>query len=82
VYDKPMAKTGETEIGGIAVSGGQAKAYYVTRNGITTEITRGKYAKTSFSQLFSGCTELIQAFPDPEFSDFAEHILYFEKFCQ
>lgn len=82
VYDKPMAKTGETEIGGIAVSGGQAKAYYVIRDGVTTEITRGKYAKAYFPLLFSGCPELMKSFPDPEFADFAEHVLYFEKFCQ
>lgn len=82
VYDKPMAKTGETEIGGIAVSGGQAKAYYVIRDGVTTEISRGKYAKTFFPLLFSGCPELIAAFPDPEFADFAEHVLYFETKCR
>jgi hypothetical protein len=81
VYDKPMAKTGETEIGGIAVSGGQAKAYYVIRDGVTTEITRGKYAKAFFPLLFSDCPDLVAAFPDPEFADFAEHVLYFEKFC-
>lgn len=82
VFDKPMAKTGNTSIGGLAVSGGEAKAYYVIQNGATIEINRRKYAKEFFKQLFSGCPEMEKAYPDPDFADFAEHLVYFEKICK
>ena len=81
VFDKPNAKTGDTSIGGIAVSGGEAKAYYVIQNGVTFEITRKKYAKEFFKQLFPDCPEMDKTYPDPDFADFAVHILYYEKMC-
>ncbi len=82
VYDKPMAKTGETSVGGIAVSGGEARAYFILKDGVTLEITRGKYAREYFKQLFSGCPDLLKAYPEPEFADFAEHVLYYERLCK
>jgi hypothetical protein len=82
VFDKPIAKTGETSINGIAVSGGEARAYYVVANGETLEVTKGKYAKEYFAKLFGSCSEMATEFPKPEFDDFATHVLYFEKICK
>ncbi len=81
VFDDPIAKTGNMSIGGIAVSGGEAKAYFIIQNGATFEIIRKKYAKEYFKQLFSTCPEMDKSYPDPDFADFAEHILYYDKMC-
>lgn len=82
VFDKPIAKTGETSINGIAVSGGEARAYFVVANGETLEITKGKYAREYFAKLFGSCPEMAAEFPKPDFDDFALHVVYFEKVCK
>lgn len=82
VYEKPSAKTGETSINNVAVSGGEARAYFVLINGEVLEINRMRYAREFFPKIFSSCPDLIREFPDPSFQDFAVHVMYFEKFCK
>ena len=82
VYDKPGAKTGETSVNGIAVSGGSAKAYYVKKGGKTYEITRLKYRKGQFKELFGDCPGMIRFYRVPEFAMFAEHVLYYQMNCR
>lgn len=81
VFDKPMAKTGETSVGGISLSGGEARAYFVVARGVTTEITRGRYSREFFGLLFGDCPELVKEFPDPKFQDFASHVWFSDRVC-
>jgi hypothetical protein len=82
VFDKPIAKTGETSINGIAISGGEARAYYVVAGGVTTEVTRSNYGRVAFKQLFADCPAMTGEFPDPQFADFAVHVMYYERGCR
>ena len=82
VFDKPGAKTGETSVGGMAVSGNRAKAYYIIVNGKAKEISKSKYRKGQFNELFESCPAMIQFYSKPNFSDFAQHVLYYELNCR
>ncbi len=82
VYDKPGARTGETSIGNVAVAGGEAKTYYVQKQGRTYEITRSKFKRSQFKELFSDCPQLLQFFKYPDFDDFSQHVLYYQMHCR
>jgi len=82
VYDIPGAKTGDTSVNGVAVSGSKAKAYYVTKDGQTYKISKSKYRKSQFSQLFGSCPDMDRFYPARDFDRFAEHVLYYELNCR
>lgn len=55
VYEVPNAKSAETSVDGVAVSGNKAKAYYVVKNGETIKITKKKYKKIDYELLLGDC---------------------------
>jgi len=81
VYEIPNAKTGETSIDGIAVSGNEAKAYYVVKKGETIKITKKKYKKQDFKLLFGDCQQIIDN-NEPDFKYFAEHVFFYNELCK
>lgn len=82
VYENPGAKTGETSVNGMAIKGDQAKAYFIVKNGEVKEISKNKYKKGQFEELFGDCPDLINYYSKPDFSDFAEHVLFYELKCR
>jgi len=81
VFDKPGAKTGETSVNNVAIKGGNARAYYVKKRGITYEITKSKYRRSQFKELFGDCSNMMRFYSNPDFDRFAEHVLYYELNC-
>ena len=81
VYDLPNAKSGETSIGGISVSGNQATAFLVVKNGESLKITKKKYKKQDFNLLFSDCPKIIEN-NDPDFKEFATHVYFYDQLCE
>jgi len=80
VYDLPNSKSGETSIGGIAVSGDEATAYLVVKNGESLKITKKKYKKQDFALLFSDCQKIIDN-NEPNFKEFATHVYFYDQLC-
>lgn len=81
VYDLPNARTAESFSGDIAISGDMPKAYYVVKNGETLEIKKKKYKKQDFELLFSDCPVIIEN-NKPDFKHFAEHVFFYNEYCQ
>ncbi len=80
VYDLPNSKSGESSVGGIAVSGNDATAYYVIKNGKTLKITKKKYKKQDFKMLFEDCPQIIEN-NEPDFKAFAGHVFFYNERC-
>lgn len=81
VYDLPNARTAESFSGDIAISGDMPKAFYVVKNGETLEISKKKYKKQDFELLFSDCPTIIEN-NKPDFKHFAEHVYFYNEYCQ
>lgn len=83
VYDYPSKKTSTTSVGGIAVAGGDAKAYVVSYGGETMIVDKKKYQKTYFSQLFNDCEAFHEMEEkDTRFIHFASHVFLYETACE
>lgn len=80
VYDKPGSKSGETSVGGVAVSGNQSGAYYVIKNGETLLISKKKYQKQDYQLLFGDCEKM--KIDKPNFKEFAAHVFIYESTCE
>lgn len=81
VYDIPNAKSGETTVDDVAVSGGMAKAYYVVVDGKTLRISKKKYKKQDFNLLFSKCPQVMDNYK-PDFKEFAAHVFVYNESCK
>lgn len=81
VYDRPNAKSGESSVGGIALKGNNATAYYVVKDGTTLNITKKKYKKQDFNLLFSDCQQIIDN-NEPNFKAFSEHVFFYDQLCK
>ena len=80
VYDIPGAKSGETSVGGVAVSGNTATAYYVLKNDQIYKITKSKYKKTGYALLFNDCDLMNDKKPD--FKAFSAHVFIYDQTCK
>lgn len=80
VYDLPNSKSGETTIDDIAVSGGEATAYMVVKDGNSMKITKKKYKKEGFNLLFGDC-KLVVDECKPDFKQFATHVFIYDENC-
>lgn len=81
VYDMPNARSGETSSGNIGISGNEATAYYVVKNSETLVITKKKYKKQDFELLFSDCPTITEN-NKPDFKAFAEHVFFYNEYCE
>lgn len=79
VYDLPNAKSGETSIGGVAVSGNNATAYYIVKDGKTYKISKSKYKKEGYKFLFGNCNLLNEEKPD--FKEISVHVFLYDQAC-
>lgn len=80
VYHKPNAESGETSVGGVAISGGEAKAYILVKDGKTIEMTKKDYKKGGYSELFSDCDQMNN--PKPDFKEFAVDVFTYDQDCK
>ena len=81
VYHNPRGETNVgTSVGGIPVSATIVKSYYVKKDGVVMLIERKQYDE-QFMELFGDCPELLEAYPNPKWGDFAEHVFYYDQGC-
>ena len=80
-YDAPNSKSGETSVGGIAVSGDKATAYYVVKEGESLKITKKKYKKQDYNLLFGDCEEITRNHK-PDFQEIAALVFYYDQYCK
>ncbi|PLX12434.1 MAG: hypothetical protein C0598_05970 [Marinilabiliales bacterium] len=57
------------------------KAYYVVKNNETLIISKKKYKKQDFELLFSDCPAITEN-NKPDFKNFAEHVFFYNEYCQ
>ncbi len=83
VYQNPDAnETGETSIGGLALTGGEDTSYLIVKDDAkSSKVKKGSYKK-SFPEIFEGCESLQEYQGKPKFRDFAAHVLLFNKECK
>ncbi|GAB4403710.1 MAG: hypothetical protein OHK0039_03180 [Bacteroidia bacterium] len=81
VYDDPWAQeTAGLEVGGMAVSGGNVKSYYLIRDGRAVKVFKSTYKK-EFANIYGDCPALMEAFDDIDWLDFAKHVAAHEQLC-
>jgi hypothetical protein len=82
VYDDPFAaQTAGVALGGIQMTGGNDKSFYVNYNGKTFRLFKNNYGKM-FTEFFGNCPEVKQQYKNAAWRDFAEHLYLYEKACQ
>ncbi|MDW3193332.1 MAG: hypothetical protein R8G66_13250 [Cytophagales bacterium] len=83
IYQNPDAnETGETSIGGFAVTGGEDTSYLMVKDGAkSAKVKKASYRK-SFPEIFDGCEALNEYKDKPKFRDFAAHVFLFNKECE
>lgn len=86
VYDNPIgSETGVTSIGGMDISGGDAKTYLVTKVGKEgTALVKKKDYDEHFAWLYEDCAKVADAYTDKDrkFKYFAEHIFAYDQLCE
>jgi hypothetical protein len=81
VYDDPLAaKTGGIGVGGIQVTGGDDKSFYVKWNNKTFRMKKKEYDEY-FDKFFGNCPAFKAKFPRAKWNDFEEHLYFFETQC-
>jgi hypothetical protein len=81
VYSDPFAKqTSGVTVGGVQMTGGMDKSYYVNYNGKTYRLYKKDYDK-KFKEFFGNCPEMKAKYKNGAWRDFAEHLFLFDQSC-
>ncbi len=82
VFDDPWAQeTAGVGLGGVAITGGNLKSYYLIKNGVAMKIEKSRY-KREFSEIYGDCPSMAEEFPRVEWTDFAKHVAAHEQLCE
>lgn len=82
IYHDPFAaETAGVGIGGIQVTGGIDKSYYVKVGEKTRRIFKRDYDK-DFPLFFNSCETLTKKYKDFAWRDFPDHVFFFENDCK
>jgi hypothetical protein len=82
VFDDPRAKASSgIAVGGVSLTGGNLKSYYLMRDGVAYLVTKSKYSK-EFKKIYGDCSFLAENFDKVKWLDFAEHVYAHEQNCQ
>ena len=80
VYHDPYAKeTMSAGIGGVKLAGGDAKSYYVSKEGKPAFRLKKKDYKEEFMPMWNSCKDLIKTYSDQKWSDLVKHVLAFSE---
>lgn len=83
VYNDPKAKeTASLGVAGVNVAGGNAKSYYVKKEGepIAYLLTKNDYKK-EFSLFWKGCDDLKKVASNAQWTDLPKHIIIYTENC-
>lgn len=81
VYHDPYAQeTAGVAVGGMQMTGGMEKSYYVTKDGETFKALKGKYKKEVFPALFGDSPEMMEKYEKgAAWKDFATHVFEYDQ---
>lgn len=80
VYYDPFAKqTAGLGVGGVNLTGGIAKSYFVRKTGGEMIKLEKKNYEEEFNSLYEKCPSLVEKYPDGKWRDLAEHIVEFSE---
>ena len=79
-YDPFASETSSIKMGGIKLTGGQAKSYYVSKNGETAFKLKKKNYEDEFIPLWHNCEAVIENFPKKKWSNLTQHIITYSNF--
>lgn len=84
VFDDPRAsETMGLGVGGVRMTGGFLKSYYIVRDGKAVKVAKKDYEKEFFPQFFGDCPAVMEAFGDDiDWKDFAAHVYLYEQKCE
>jgi hypothetical protein len=81
VYDDPFAaQTAGIGVGGMQMTGGQDKSYYVNYNGKTFRMYKRDYDRL-FTEFFGKCPDVMTGFKNHAWRNFAQHLFIYEQNC-
>ena len=82
VFENPYAtESFAPSVGGIQVAGGDDKSYYVQKGNAPAYLLSKKDFKKS-KDIFSGCDNFSNKFPELKWSDFEEAVFFYNANCQ
>ena len=81
VYDDPFAaQTAGIGVGGMQMTGGMDKSFYVNYKGKTFRMYKRDYDRM-FPEFFGNCPNLKAQYKNAAWRDFAEHLYFYEQTC-
>lgn len=84
VFAEPGKKTGGLNVGGLQLTGGEARAYlFVKGREKAVEVKKGSYSK-NFEELYSDCPKMLSAFQVEKikWDDVALHVFAYDQACK
>jgi hypothetical protein len=84
VFAEPSKKTGGLNVGGLQLTGGEARAYlFVKGREKSVEVKKGSYSK-NFEELYSDCPAMVSNFQGKkiEWNDVALHVFAYDQACK
>lgn len=79
--DPYAAETGGVGVGGIQMTGGDSKSYYVKVNDEVAYRLKKQDYKDAAEELFGDCSKVKKEFGKFKWADFAEHIFFKQEKC-
>jgi hypothetical protein len=83
VFAEPSKQTGGFNVGGIQLTGGEARAYLFVRGmEKAIEVKKGSYSK-NFDELYSDCPQMLSTFKDKavKWDDCSLHVFAYDQAC-
>lgn len=81
VYHDPFAmETAGVGVGGMQITGGHDKSYYVRTNGKVFKLKKKNYDE-EFGRLFGSCPEMLKKQKNAAWRDFSNHVFSFDQAC-
>jgi hypothetical protein len=84
VFAEPGKKTGGFSVGGLQLTGGEARAYlFVKGNDKAFEVKKGSYSR-NFEELYSDCPQMLSTFQGEKikWDDVALHVFAYDQACK
>ncbi len=80
VYHDPYAKeTMSAGVGGVKLAGGDAKSYYISKEGAPGFRLKKKDYKEQFVPLWNSCKKIISDYTDMKWGDLVQHVITYSE---
>jgi hypothetical protein len=87
VYRNPTSgETSGIKLGGVKLTGGIEKSYYIVKSGaaVAIEVKKGTYKKQFYEIFAKDCPEILEVLEGskPNWDDFPRHVYNYEQLCK